>query len=792
MTAVVTALVMATSACIGSLQWSRPQVANSELGATMAKVAPFDQGAFSPGEELAPARWLDGVDARVTVIPVWGSAVSLRTDAGQFDDAAYTELAMPSPVLSGIMDIVAGRWPLSAGECVTTTGAAGWAESPIGEWGLTVVGQVRNVFHPQSIEWLCAPGTWATWSLTTTEHQTISTMASTRYYFDGNPDLVNLEVARLAQEGVFGAAYTFDAETRDHLLKPPNRSVNKVMGDRLPLLLLPFSVGLVMAGRLAGWSGRVSRTLVRAGVPSVPMRRTMAGTALVGTALVSVVGVVTGWLFALTARPLLSSLNGGKPLSDGLFPAADLSGVLLASVVGTGIGLWVGDAVSSARLGQQDRTPTPLSRRARVALVPFGLLFVGVAAWLMVASDSRLWWMSGGALMMVVAFATWTPLLVGMLGGALSRRPVSSGTLTGRILVEGSRRWSVVTVIVTLVVGLVCSLFVIASSSIAAQVAYMSPRVPAGSVRVEVEKDAGEKIPAQMLERFTSDLGLSTPPITMTELGLGPLSGGLLQSVETLEDARSLLGDVPSQAMDVLARGGVLVVGATPNSSDTIPVQAVGGGSDAGGMDTTDVPVLSVKPDAAHRWATGAGFVLRPALPDTMRQAATIRVWNVYQGLTPHQETVARNWAADTGMTAFMVDYSRPPTGFYMPLWLAISLIGFGLLFAPVLALALRGNVRTLSSLASTLTSVGIARTWIKPVFGLINITVISVAVVAAVAPALISITILATKYPRIFDLQGTPWWMLVVFVAALLGATHIATRSAFTSLKRKEHIITV
>jgi hypothetical protein len=164
----------------------------------------------------------------------------------------------------------------------------------------------------------------------------------------------------------------------------------------------------------------------------------------------------------------------------------------------------------------------------------------------------------------------------------------------------------------------------------------------------------------------------------------------------------------------------------------------------------------------------------------------------VYQGLTPEQDAKARSWSADTGLNAFQVESYRPSSGFSLPTWLAISLTGFGLLFTPLLALTLRSDVRALSGLAATLTSVGLARTWIRPVFRtLVGVTML-VVIVAAVLSAFVTISVFNSLYPTVFDVLGAPWWMLALFIGVLFAATQLAAQLAFRGLHKKEHVVTV
>jgi putative ABC transport system permease protein len=736
-----------------------------------------------PGAALVSPGWGTGEGEGEEVLPVWRTLLPLSVADGSFATVAYSELEMPSPVLNGNTKLVSGRWPATAGECVATAWATGQASPPIGEWPLTIVGRLKDVFYPSADGFYCAPGTWETWRLSEAEQQASRFAVSAEFFLLGDPGVVERELVQVVDGGQYGAC---TVETREQLLAFSGVSAQKFLGEQAPFLALPFGVALVLAGRLARWSGVVSRALVRAGVPALPLRRTMAATALGGTVVATLVGGVGGAILAFAARPGLMLANSGAPLSDWRLPVADLLEIMLVCVIAAGLGLGVGDAVTSARLGQHDRVATPLSRTTQIVVAVAGAVVAVAALGAVLMSAGRLWWMVGGGLALVIGLAAVTPLLVGKLGTVLSRRPVSATTLAGRILVEDSRRWGVVTAMMTVVLGVVCSLFVMSASSLAGQVILESSPIPAGSVRIEVEAYGGAQLPPATLTRFESDLGLATSPVVLTELGVKLGNWGLIQAVTSLDDARRLLGDLSDSAVMVLQHGGAVVVGKTMNNETDMLAEPVDGTSGV------SIPIISIRPDQAHRYTTGAGFALAPALPERLQQAEVVRVWNVYQGLTPAQDVKARSWGADTGLNAFQTQAYRPSTGFSLPQWLAISLLGFGLLFAPLLALVLRNDVRALRGLAATLRSIGLARRWTRPVFATLAGVTLGVATAVALTSALVTGALLNALYPSAFDLRGTPWWMLAGFLIGILAAAQLAAHSAMRGLTSRSHAITI
>ncbi|MDR2930876.1 MAG: hypothetical protein LBV06_08255 [Propionibacteriaceae bacterium] len=451
----------------------------------------------------------------------------------------------------------------------------------------------------------CAPGTWQSGHLPESEQTASNFSINPDYYFVGGTNAVNVELSRLAGVGAFGDQRSFSVQTRAQILLKNGVSANEFFGDRTLLLLVPFVLGLVLAGRLATWSGAVSRALTRSGVPALPMRRTVTATACGGVLVSSLAGGMVGTLIAFAVRPLLMATNGGSPLSPWRLSVGDLLLVAVVGLAGVTLGLWIGDASAGLRLRQYDHTAKPLGRVARTLAVVLSVAFAAGSLALIIGAPGRLWWLVGGALLMVCACAGLTPLAICGLGAVLSRRSVSSATLAGRLLVENSRRWGMIVVSVSLVLGVVCSLFTVSASSIAGQVALEASPVPPGSARIEVQNFGGDRLPGTTQAQFESDLVSTSPPLSLTELGVGPYGKGLLQGVATVDDARRLLGDLPAAAVAVLEQGGALTIGQPVVAGDTMPVQLVSFGEDDNAAATIDIPTTSIRPDRAHRYAMG-------------------------------------------------------------------------------------------------------------------------------------------------------------------------------------------
>ncbi len=786
---VVTVLVSTTSASITALAWSPQQRTTHTLGSTESVVQSLAQESQLPGSELGDPAWSLGLEEGVATVSKWSTQVPLGINGNSLGYMSYVELEMPSPVMSGSVELLEGRWPNKPGECVTVSQASGQAVAPIGDWSLTIVGEIRIIFSPGDEAFYCAPGTWQTWSMTEQEQEASRNAISVSFYFQGETSAVARVIARLTSEGNLGPVDALYVTTRQELLLSADISAQRFLSEQVPLLLIPFSLALVLAGRLSRWCGVVSRALVRTGVPEVTMRHTMAATTIGGTSVAIIAGGVIGALTSLAIRPVLQKVAWWKPLSEWQMPIIDLMMVLVSGVMGTVLGVLAGDSIIKTRLRQQDRAPQPLSSTAATVMGLIGAGIGVVALWILMSSEKRVWWVISGSMVMIIAFAAQTPLLVRLITRFMSSRVVSASTLAGRLIVNDSRRWSVVTSTVSVVLGVVFTSFTIGASSVAGQVLLEASPIPAGSVRIEIQSDGEDPIPETTLERFENDLGLTLPAIRLTELNCGYPGPGLLQGVDSIHDAERLLGELPPAVIDVLQQGGVVVVGQITNGQTSMPAQQFMGSSDP---TIVSLPMIEHRPDPAHRYDTGAGFVLTSALPDILRSAGAIRTWNVYQGLTASQDVKARAWSAETGFNAFQIQAYRPSDGFSMPTRLAISLIGFGLLFAPIFALVLRNDVRSLSGLAATLSSVGLSRRWVRLLFRALTGVVVTISVVVALLAALAAIIVLSLLYPGVFDLVGTPWWMLAVLVLALITASQLAVRVAMKGLRKRKYVITI
>ncbi|MDR2975564.1 MAG: hypothetical protein LBV00_12810 [Propionibacteriaceae bacterium] len=414
------------------------------------------------------------------------------------------------------------------------------------------------------------------------------------------------------------------------------------------------------------------------------------------------------------------------------------------------------------------------------------IIMGGIGVWLLLTSHDRSWWMIGGAVALVLAFAGLTPVILGRLSPMLASRTVSARTLAGRILVENSRRWSAATAVLSVALGLVFTLFTMSASSIAGQVALEASPIPAGSARIETLNPTGDRIPKSTATQFETDLELRGAPLKLTELDAVLGEWGVLQSFDSLHDAKQLLGDLSNDAIDTLQCGGALVVGRLTDGHTHMNAWV------ANRQASVDIPILAIRTSVAHRFATGGGFVLAEALPDILKNTGSVRTWNVYQGLSVDQDIRARAWPAATGLSRFEVQAYRPIDGFSFPLWLAISLCGFGLFLTPLLALVLRHEVKSLGGIASSLRSIGLGRSWIRPVFSTLSGAIVMTAVFSGITPSVITVIILSALYPGVFNVATTPWWILGGFGLGLFGSTQLAIISANRQVGKQKHIATI
>lgn len=773
-------LVIATSSGVASLQLAPGQLASSLLGESEAMVEPVDGPSAAPGESLPNPSWAGTLSPGVAVITTAKAMVPLGGASGS-EQTLYRELAMPSVALDGNTTLEQGRWPAAPGECVVTGERPGGLASPLGSWSLTVVGRVRDVYEPTLREALCAPGTWNLWRLSQEQRRASSYAAAAEYYFTGERDAVSTTLSALLEQNAFGTSPTI--ERREELSAPKPTSAQRFLGDRAPMLAIPSVLTMIAAGLLARWGGAVARALTRAGIPERPMRRAMVRAAVLGSAGTAAACGALGAVGGVIARPWLMSANAGKPLAPWQFPWGDVLLVASISALAACFGYWLGDAAQGARLRQSDSTHNKLPRPARIAFAAVAVASAGASVWLVLASDGRAWWLIYSVIAMVGASCAVAAAVVPQLSGSLAERRGSATVLGARIVSDDSRRWSGVAGGVTLVLTLGVSLFCVAAGSVAGQILLGASQVPAGSVLLEAVNAAGDAVPKPLQAQFEHDLGVSGP-VDLTELDAYVPERGFVELFDSLADARTTLGDLPDEAWQGLERGEVLSFGVASASTTTV--------IETGAGQTITLPQQTIRPDPSHRYSIGAGFALRARMPEDVKKAPVVRVWHLYRGLTREQDALARTWGTATGMNAFQVMSFRPAEAFSLPTWTTIALVGFGVMIAPVLALALRREARALRPISATLRSVGVRRAWLQPTFICVVGIVVGTAILLAIAASGIVLALLAARYPAVFDVAGVPWWVLGLFLCAVVVACYLAVASSMATLGRKDVTVTI
>lgn len=776
--ALAVAVVVATSTSMAALRLSPEQVDTAYFGATQAYLQPWDAPQARPGQQIADHPLVAELDDRVEVIRVATAHPSLRDASGGFDSLVFRELAMPSPVLEGTVELIEGRWPQAPGECVATRDVPERTGPPLGSWELTVVGRVTNVFTADYPEVVCAPGTWGRWEMSAEQLSLTADAVVNAYYLVGDPQDVQQEVAFLVERGLVDSQNDVSVRGRQ---RPP--SASRFLSDQAPMTALPLLLAAVLGGVVGRWGGAVSRALERAGVPRRPLLAAVLAGAGFGALLAAAVGALLGAELGFAVRPALVAWVAEQPLSPWRLPVGEIVAVTLATGLGAVLGCWLGDVFRSRRLRQLDAPARPLGRRAVVVLALLAAGLAGGSAWLIVTSQKQLWPMVQGVLVMVLAAGCLAPVAGWLLGRGLASGPVSARTLGGRIVADDALRWGLVSGAVTAFLGVVIAGFLVSTASLAGLQKALASDVPPGMVVLEVTNPDGAHIPEQVHEQFVSDLQLSDP-VRLAELDVVayPLRG-LVQFFGSVTEAERVLGSLPSEAMATLNAGGVLVLGGLEGDTTTIEVDD---------SLQLEVPVRAIKPDPAHRLRTGFGFAVLPAMPAQVRDARPVREMLVYQGLTPAQDALARNWADTTGFNVFQIEAYRPDTPLALSVGLVAGLVGFGLLAAPLLVGVLRREVNELRPLAVTLRGVGLAPTWIRPAFTTTVLIAVLPAAALAVAGPTLATAILARVYPASFDLPGVPWWTLAAFVAGVVGACYLATAFALRSLHRRERPVTI
>jgi hypothetical protein len=771
-------LVSATMSGIEALKLSPQQELASWLGQTRAMLAAYDIPSSPPGIPLEQPGWVGEIRSGAQLISVWDGQVSVSDQTGAFVGVAYRELDMPSAALVGNTELIDGRWPARPAECVAAGEVADNAHPPIGEWSLSITGHVVLTYFPGESALICAPGTWVAWRMSADERSAAGVGLMPSWYFAGDRAAVMATLNVLPARSDFPPVTT---QVEDDFGRPDRINSQKFLGERLPFVVVPFALALVLAGLLGRWGGEVARALSRSGVPERPMRKAMLTTAWLWSAVAGLIGGLAGSLVGLALRPALSALNGGVPLSPWLIRWPDAALLAGMSGLGAAIGFLGSAVVSGKQLRQRDQIPTPLNPRLLLILAVASVAMIGIAGWVALASAGRLSWMVAATVIMSAAMSALAIPVLAETGRRVYKRPISGMTLGGRILVENQARWGKLTAVVTCLVGLVVSLFMLASSSVAGQLALTASKVPAGSALIETLDPEGNKLPNDVLARFETDLGISNP-VALTELDAVVEDWGVISAFESLADAKAVLGDLGS-AEDTLRQGGLVVIGTGVGRSEA--------SVDVGG-DLASMRIETIKPAPASRFDTGAGFAVRSALHEPIKSADVLRTWNLYRGLNADQDAAVRAWATDSGMGAFQVLGFRPPAGFMFPAWIVVSLAGFGLLMTPLLASALGKEARILRPLAANLSSIGVPAKWIRQSLKTLAVAVLAPALTLAIVGAVGVTAELSVLYPSAFDVVGVPWWMLAVFACCLIAAGYLGVSSAARRLYHRETQVTV
>lgn len=767
-------IVLATSTSMAALRLSDEQAAVSRFGTTQAHIQPLNAPTAGPGEPTPDSPGIATIDHRLSVIRYRRASPTLANRQGEYVDTHYTELSLPSPVYEGSYELTAGRWPQEPGDCAATAQFADTTRPPLGSWELRIVGRIIDIFEPGSTVIACGPGTWERWDLPAAQSSLTSFVIQADYYLMGDPDQVAAAAAALIDQGYFAP---YEIELRAAPTTSTGPSARRFLFDQAPMAAIPLVLAVVLGGLVARWGGALSRVLERAGVARRPMRWAVFASAVLGAAACALAGGLLGSLLALALRPALVAWVAEQPLSPWRLLAGEVGAITLTTALGAALGCWFGEAARNRVLRQVDAPARPLTARSTARLIAAAAALGAGSVCLALMSAGHLWPMVLGAITMVAAVGCLAPVILYQVSTRLARRPVSAPTLAGRILVDDAGRWGTVSAAITMLLGLVIAVFLVASATVAGMQKMSTSQIPPGTVMLEVANLEGQTIPDQVRTQFERDLGV-TDPIRLIERDAYVPGQRTVQFFNSTADAEQALGGLTADARSMLERGGILVLGGFQGTTATVEIAET---------DHLDVPVTAIKPEPAHRLNTGFGFAVLPNMPAAVQAAPPVREYLVYQGLTPAQDATARTWTDDTGFNVFAVHAYQPAQDIGLSATIAVGLAGFGLLTAPLLAGVLRREVHELRPLAATLRSIGLSRAWFRPAFTTTVLATVMPATILAVVGPTIVVAILAGLYPTVFELTGVPWWALAAFLVGVVAACYVATNHALRSLRRRE-----
>lgn len=754
--AFVAAVVCFTSTWVLALSLSTSQRAAATLGDTSTSISILNPPSQPPGEAPAPTpAWITDLAQKDNGVIAVRVAQFPAHVGGSTHLVDYTETHFPSPAYDSRALLTSGTWPVSSGQCVLA-GPGQFAGPVLGEWPLSIVGSASSPYQPDTNLLMCAPGTWQLWQVAPDEAIVAGTRATTEYYLTGpeptSDAMLRASVATQATGGVdFSLVSSFIERT----------SPQRVLSDTIPFLTLPLVVCSILASLAMRWATRVSRHLYLAGLPTRVVRRTVLGSMLAVAAASGFAGATTGAMAAWLLRPLLHLMRH-TPLNDTPPSYIPIAATAVTCFLGAALGAGIASAAPRLHASPRHNTALPAITRY-LPLLAVTLVCVGAVT--ITLSDGAYSSMLLGAATITTGCALASPAVTQRLLRPRSWRVTYPRELTARLRQEDLRRWTITSLAWALVVGLMCSIASLATSSVAGAQAAMTSAMPAGSAALATQPPSGQPAPSKrVIARFENDIGISAP--VSVEHGLTWPGVGYVWCFDSLGSMERVLGTLPPSDRTAVSAGAALSAYATKPTQ----IDAATATGQRQSLQVLPVPV------SAARYAAG-GFALK-------REAGcgpATWTWNVYTGLTPNQDIAARNWTNSTGLRGVYVESYRFIPQLSLPTWTLVSLIGFGALAVPLLVYGARGEARALRPVFAELWCLGIPRRFQTRVLARLLGTTVIVAFVLGIAGSALSQAILALVYPgTVFNPMGVPWWQLLVFgltlTVAAVTAAHLAT----------------
>lgn len=734
------------------------QLAARYLGAASARIEPF-------GDETAPQKAgvypavADWSSAPGVEVSFWGM-VDLRSGEG-FTRVQYHELPMPAPALTGALELVEGAWPARKGECLVQSVDVD-LEPAVGRWPLQFVGKAKEVYEPPSPGLWCAPGTWGAWEANSDGARGDASLTASYYLTMGDESAARF-VQELVDKGAVGPA---EVLLRSYLLQDRGTTPQSFLAMVSIAVALLTGLPFVMSSIVGSWVRRVQKAMSLAGVHPRLWFRAGVVALLVANVTCAVLGTLVGSLLVLAARPLLRQINGGVPLSPWSLDA----GWIGPSAALAGVGALAGFVLTSwayhLRMRASVAVARPLTVRGSRTYCLVGCLLAVLSLALISCSQGRLWDMTGGVLVGVLAAAALAPFALGLVSRRLCRGTPSPATLAGRLLDADGRRWAATMATTTVLVGLVLSVLVNVSASAAAQSALLRSPIPQGVVVIEMPEDKSDK---DLLERMLTETKAPRPVMAVRSQSLVEGQGNVVLFAST-RDALAALGSLPSEATEALQAGGIVKPEAV-NGSATVTA----------GPKSWEVTVTGFRPADGHYLNLGYGYALATQFAGGPEGTELLLLLNV----TESQESALRDWPREQGSSSLSTIFHRVPDSATIPMWLSVGFALLALLMGPVIFGIIRREVHQLKPLARDLDSLGVPRSWIRNALRTLTLVAVAIPLTLATLAGAATTAVLQWFYPPIFDTSSANWLGVAVFGVALLAAAVVAAHLGVRNLRR-------